>query len=121
MKEWLLLDRIALQRPNVSAWDIKRAFLIKADLADARQTIKNDAPMAARETPNPVVMKLFVKDALVRPLRKHVFKGASFFGLGCHRAIVPLDIPAQQGENDGCWGFRKMGWETTGCARTTPS
>ena len=83
MKERLLLDRIALQRPDVALRNVECACLVEANFADARQAVENDAPMAAREAPHAVVGQLLVKNALDSTLRKNVFEGAGFSGPGC--------------------------------------
>ena len=83
MKERFLLDRIALQRSDVALRNIEFASSIESNFADARQAVENDAPMAARETSDAVVVKLLVENALDRTFSKNIFEGTCFSGSYC--------------------------------------
>ena len=78
MKERFLLDRIALQRSDVTLRNVERASFIEPNFADARQAVENDAPMAAREAPHAVVVPASRKEcprpcALQERLRGRLF------------------------------------------------
>ena len=83
MKERFLLHRIALQCSDIPLRNVERACPVEANFADARQSVEDDAPMAARKASHPVVVKLLVKNTLDRTLRENIFKGAGFSGPGC--------------------------------------
>src|SRR4030095_1964940 len=87
MEERLLLDRVALQCSDVALRNVERASFIEPNFADAGQTVENDAPMAAREAPHTVVVKLFVENALDGALCKNVFEGACLSGPGCQSLL----------------------------------
>src|SRR6202035_974974 len=61
MKEWLLLDRVALGSGSVSPGDIERAAAVVADFADTGLAVWDGAAMAASEAAYAVVVELLVK------------------------------------------------------------
>jgi hypothetical protein len=59
MKEWLLLDGIALHSTDVSPGNIERPATIETDFADAGLSVRNRATVSARVTTNAVAIELF--------------------------------------------------------------
>src|SRR2546428_3392256 len=60
VKEGLLLDRVALERPHVAARDHQRAPAVVANLADAPKPLLDQAAVRARVAANLFVRQLFV-------------------------------------------------------------
>jgi hypothetical protein len=61
VKEWLLLDGIALSSGNVSPGNVERAAAVVADFAYARLAVGDRTAVAAGEAANPAIVELFVQ------------------------------------------------------------
>jgi len=63
MEEGLLLNRIALQRPDVPVGNHQRAAPVVADLANAAQPVLDQTAMGAGNAPHLVIRQLLVQGA----------------------------------------------------------
>ena len=72
MKEWFLLNGVALQCRNISKGDIKSTPFVEADFADAERAFRDLAVMAAGVAVDPFLVEAVVQLALARAVRKDV-------------------------------------------------
>ena len=73
MEEWFLLNRIELERPDITGRDIKSPSLIKTNPADAVAAIPNQAPVPAGKTAQFIVREFLVKLPFLHMLIQKLF------------------------------------------------
>jgi hypothetical protein len=72
VKEWFLLDRIALHAADVTPRHQQAAALVEAHLADANRPFRQRTAVPAREAAQSSVRQCFVEVALARFAREHL-------------------------------------------------
>src|SRR5213075_966598 len=59
VEEWLLLDRIALNSPNVAPGNVELSAAVEAHFADAGLAIGNRAAVSTGKAAQPIVIEFF--------------------------------------------------------------
>ena len=89
MKERLLFNRVALDAGDISPWDVQRAFVVEANLADTYGSWRNPAVVSARVAldPPPVepIVDVTLTSASIQQLAeaRHAFN-CTFHALSVH-------------------------------------